>query len=128
MENLGKGRLLSPMPRVQYSVALYGPLQHAFPQILRLLTQGHVVGWRGTLVAGSRGMVKPAAPEPSTSPSWYFHAACFSLSGEFCFFATQEGVFPQLCVSPALLFSELLVSVYSPVQELKDELKSNTFG
>lgn len=39
----------------------------------------------------------------------------------------QPGAFPQPCVSPALLFSELSVSFYSPVQELKDELKSNTF-
>lgn len=39
----------------------------------------------------------------------------------------QPGAFPQPCVSPALLFSELSVSFYSPVQELKDELKPNTF-
>lgn len=103
-----------------FSSSVWPPLS-AFPQILRVLTQGQVGGWI------QRGREASCPLSLPFVPLGYIHAACFSLSWGVLFPCNREGAFPQRCVSPALLFPELSVSFYSPVRELKDELKSNTF-
>lgn len=95
------------------------------PQCISTDSQGINTGAGGWLdPEGSRGQL---SLEPSICPS-RVHSCCvlFSKLGVL-FSCNREGAFPQRCVSPALLFPELSVSFYSPVRELKDELKSNTF-
>lgn len=81
--------------------------------------------YKGRLVAESREVTKPAAP-------WAFHLSILVLwcSVLFSKLGVLFSCIPGRSLSTAMCFTCIavfLVSVYSLVQELEAELKSNTF-